>query len=271
MDRLKLDIRKGTTDRIVRKGREFISFKCIGRTWTETGRLQSLTINTLGWPIPVYQESAGMERYIERKHVERIFDFDMIIVNEENISRPPLVPDGTADSRYMTSMRLKLIADNLWTTEEKAIRGSQRKNGKRIINPFLRLPIDEEEPTLANDAGQFPIQYVNIKCDAKMINTLLRHHKELRPHGAESTTKQRRRLINRQPDGRCDTCGRALKDNGMETHVDHKRGIDEFVNAVMMGKMTLEQAFEFWWNDGNLRAVHKKCNQTTGQLARLHK
>lgn len=255
MDRLTLNIREGTTDRILRNSREFISFKCLGRSWTETGRLQTLTTNTLGWPIPVYQEKSGSERYIERKHVERIFDFDLLIVSSEGLQRPPLVPDGTSDARYMTSMRLKLLADNLWTAEEKAVRGKQIRRGKRIINPTLQLPVDPDGPAL------FKVEEdrVNIVCDKNMINCLLRHCKHLRPRGTESTAAQRKRLVAREK-GICLHCGELIL-AGEKVDVDHLQGIAKFIDLVLKGKLSIAQAAELWWSDSNIRAIHTPCNQ----------
>lgn len=256
MERLISDIRKGTRDSVVRNDREFISFQCLGRTWTETGRFRGMFLNTLDWPVPIYQAEDGT-CYVERKHVERIFDLDLIIVNQEGIERPSLLPDGKSDPRYMQSMRLKLTADNLWTLNEKQIRGVQDRRGKekRIVNPTISLPKDSEEPTLF----EVNPDRVNIACDKNKINCLLRYCKHIRPNGTESTSKQRKRLVAREK-GTCLHCGEDFVKNDV-IEVDHLRGIAKFIDLVLSGKLTVDQAGELWWSDSNLRAVHKGCNQ----------
>jgi 5-methylcytosine-specific restriction endonuclease McrA len=76
------------------------------------------------------------------------------------------------------------------------------------------------------------------------------------------TAKVRRGLLLKQ-NSLCPICscvGKALVDNGKETHVDHKWTTDEAANEVLAGRMDLISAYNKLWTPENLQAAHATCN-----------
>lgn len=76
------------------------------------------------------------------------------------------------------------------------------------------------------------------------------------------TAKVRNKLLLKQ-NSHCPICGcdgKALVDNGTETHVDHEWTTDDAAKAVFDGSMDLISAYNKLWAQDNLRAVHRACN-----------
>lgn len=99
-----------------------------------------------------------------------------------------------------------------------------------------------------------------IECDKNMIVHLLRNWRpnRLRPQGFR-LSNERPRLITKQ-DGKCLLCNETLVNDGKVTHIDHIVTVKVFVNKVLEGELTFDEAYRRLWEDSNLRAVHRRCN-----------
>lgn len=256
-------------ERIDANGRAFYSVRWLARDLgVEAGTIRRLLQQQLTWPVPFYQAKPKDPLYVDMRNIERIREAARRIEARgvTRRSKDPIV--GNIDRRWAEALRLELVSMNLWTPEERVARGMQiRDKHKNVCNPPLAFPAEEG---LFDTIEQPSANRIGIMCDNHMIACLLRHHKHQRPSGNESTEKMRRRLMQRQA-GRCGTCGELVIDDGRKTEVDHKRGMQDFVNSVMARSLSLDQAFDLWWDEDNLRVVHKKCNQTTRGLAHFHK
>ena len=104
-----------------------------------------------------------------------------------------------------------------------------------------------------------------IECDRNMIVHLLRNWRpnRLRPQGFR-LANERPRLIAKQ-NGICPVpsppCPKSpLVNDGKVTHIDHVETVNAFLDKVLQGELTFDEAYLQLWDDSNLRAVHHGCN-----------
>jgi hypothetical protein len=144
-----------STDGFARNGKAYVSLQCVARSLTEANVLSHLVKHTKAWPVPYYREQTGTPIYFEARVAEAFLKADDNVV-ARGIKRRPMNPQrGGCSSEYAEALRRELIAMNLWTPEQRAVRGKQTHIGARhlIYNPPLPWL---EEPSLFDSAPLEP-------------------------------------------------------------------------------------------------------------------